>query len=348
MLAEHHHCSICPRAFRRRAHLKRHVESHNSDRPYTCSLCDSAFKRADVLKRHIQTCDGNLTSTQSKRRACDRCVRQKKACNLENPCRNCITKDSLCSYSLNAHFGSECSPSGRDRFPPLDNEWAVTANPRPLEFVGPEATIASPSDPLGSYEFNDFSTFNLFDGDITPWKEVFMLDEGTFIPSSSSIKSYRKCFEFLDLFTRSTGFIQSFDCGTYDQRKEVLQQAGASLKEGKPEAQNRNNITVLQHALGSPLQPSPPEDPLYWRTHQIILLVREVVTVKPRNSIVKMSWSSALEAMCFHFFSPSNLQKFMNLFWAIWHPNVNFIHRPTFDPLGCKTILLASMALIGK
>jgi len=43
-----------------------------------------------------------------------------------------------------------------------------------------------------------------------------------------------------------------------------------------------------------------------------------------------------------------NLQKYLELYWAIWHPNVNFVHRPTFNPIVCKSILLASMALIGK
>jgi hypothetical protein len=43
-----------------------------------------------------------------------------------------------------------------------------------------------------------------------------------------------------------------------------------------------------------------------------------------------------------------NLQKYLELYWAIWHPNVYFVHRPTFNPMLCKSILLASMALIGK
>jgi hypothetical protein len=32
----------------------------------------------------------------------------------------------------------------------------------------------------------------------------------------------------------------------------------------------------------------------------------------------------------------------------VWHPNVNFVHRPTFNPMNTPTTLLAAMALTGK
>jgi hypothetical protein len=90
------------------------------------------------------------------------------------------------------------------------------------------------------------------------------------------------------------------------------------------------------------------DDPLSLKTHQILLLVKEVVMIKPRNSAVTLDWSPVLEQICLQFFSPSNLRKFLQLYWSIWHPNVNFVHRPSFDPLSAKPSILATMALIGK
>jgi hypothetical protein len=84
------------------------------------------------------------------------------------------------------------------------------------------------------------------------------------------------------------------------------------------------------------------------KTHEILLLIEEVVMVKPRNSSVTLDWSPALKDACLHFFSPPNLRRFLGFYWAIWHPNVNFVHRPTFDPLAAKPTVLAAMALIGK
>ncbi|TQS33389.1 hypothetical protein Golomagni_06270, partial [Golovinomyces magnicellulatus] len=73
----------------------------------------------------------------------------------------------------------------------------------------------------------------------------------------------------------------------------------------------------------------------------------EVTVSKARNSIIKLEWSTSLEQNCFEFFSPSNIRKSLNLYWTIWHPNVNIIHRPTFNSCKVKPELLAAMVIIG-
>ena len=88
-------------------------------------------------------------------------------------------------------------------------------------------------------------------------------------------------------------------------------------------------------------------DPLSIKTHEILLLVEEVVTIKPRNSPVTLQWSPALKNACLQFFSPINLRKYLGFYWALWHPNVNFVHKPSFDAVSAKPALLAAMALIG-
>ncbi|EGS17106.1 uncharacterized protein CTHT_0074360 [Thermochaetoides thermophila DSM 1495] len=95
-----HRCPVCFKTYKRREHLQRHRSSHTSERPHRCLLCSASFQRSDVLKRHLQTCDGaSTTSSSSRRRACDRCVRQKKACNSAQPCHNCIKRAVECVYS---------------------------------------------------------------------------------------------------------------------------------------------------------------------------------------------------------------------------------------------------------
>ena len=69
---------------------------------------------------------------------------------------------------------------------------------------------------------------------------------------------------------------------------------------------------------------------------------------RPNNSTISLTWSPALEQRCLHFFSPPRFAKFIELYWSVWHPNVNILHRPTFDPTSAKSVLLAGMALIGK
>lgn len=51
-------CTICFKSYKRPEHLRRHLLSHSTWRPYVCASCGSSFQRSDVLRRHQQTCDG--------------------------------------------------------------------------------------------------------------------------------------------------------------------------------------------------------------------------------------------------------------------------------------------------
>ncbi|RFN45078.1 c2h2 transcription factor [Fusarium flagelliforme] len=156
------------------------------------------------------------------------------------------------------------------------------------------------------------------------WLDFVSLAAGNFqIHEDNNLDNYK--FHFLDNFTRRSGLIDSFDCGTYEQRVQVV-------------ARFLETDIPCDASLA---------DPLVIQTHQILLNIKEVVTVKPRNSVVELEWSTVLEQTCTQFFSPRNLRKFLALYWHIWHPNVNFVHRPTFEPAKAKSILVAAMALIG-
>ncbi|KNE70469.1 hypothetical protein AMAG_14595 [Allomyces macrogynus ATCC 38327] len=47
-------CSLCGRAFKRRADCHRHERSHFLDRPFACSECDKRFTRRETLVKHTQ------------------------------------------------------------------------------------------------------------------------------------------------------------------------------------------------------------------------------------------------------------------------------------------------------
>lgn len=129
---------------------------------------------------------------------------------------------------------------------------------------------------------------------------------------------------FLERFTRTAGLVSSFDCGTEDQRRMT--------------EMHFERITK-SHLAGHELD---------MKCREIVSLIEEVVKVCPRNSSVQeRSWTSELEAACIGFFTPISLSLHLELFWALWHPNVNFLHRPTFDPRTGKASLLAAMALTG-
>ncbi|KAE8368572.1 hypothetical protein BDV27DRAFT_40370 [Aspergillus caelatus] len=49
-------CSVCSAHFTRMEHLRRHLRSHDNERPYACALCQRTFTRKDAMKRHEKTC----------------------------------------------------------------------------------------------------------------------------------------------------------------------------------------------------------------------------------------------------------------------------------------------------
>jgi hypothetical protein len=129
---------------------------------------------------------------------------------------------------------------------------------------------------------------------------------------------------FLESFTRNTGFLDSFDCLTTEERIAAY-----------TTFTTRKSATLV---VG---------DDLRLKSHEIVTLIKEAIDVKPRNNPVKLTWSQVLETVCMDFFSPQHIRLWLELYWAIWHPNVNYMHRPTFDARTSKASLLAAMCIIG-
>lgn len=188
--------------------------------------------------------------------------------------------------------------------------------------------------------------------------------------SSPVSESRGYSFDFLYDFTSRTGLVSSFECATLEQRRQIVASFDQAYLDHHRRHQQQHLESLLSPSHYQHLQPSSygdddacvsatvDHDPTPWsywlhnpiviKLQKIVLLVKNVATVKPNNSTVTLTWSSELEQKCIQFFSPYRFEKFIELYWSVWHPNVSIVHRPTFDPTTSKSILLAAMALIGK
>ncbi|KAK4135923.1 hypothetical protein BT67DRAFT_448813 [Trichocladium antarcticum] len=367
-----HRCLVCSKTYKRREHLQRHRSSHTSERPHRCVLCSASFQRSDVLRRHVQTCDGPDNASPSRRRACNRCVHQKKACDSGQPCQNCAKRRVDCQYpNPSALAGTTIAVADADdplRPPPSstrpnpDHDPHLHTHADPL---GPTFELA----PFGNFDAlvqqavslfpilpDDWLGIDFSEPAIQDSFESFRNEPGD---DAAATRRHPYSFSFLYHFTSRTGLASSFDCATLQQRQQIV----AAFHQCSPEQ--------LQH--GDSLGATPPpsvsasfddnpyavpvshglswsswlHNPIVLKLQQMVMLIKNVVTVRPNNSTITLTWTPALEQKCLQFFSPSRFAKFIELYWSVWHPNVNFLHRPTFDPAASKAVLLAAMALIG-
>ncbi|KAK1829514.1 hypothetical protein QBC39DRAFT_262799 [Podospora conica] len=432
-----HRCPVCFKGYKRREHLQRHRGTHNADRPHRCILCSASFQRTDVLKRHLQSCDGTPAPASGRRRACDRCVRQKKACNSQQPCENCERRAVACQYSTGlvpapvpapgagavpggaASASTSASASGPDPsglpvgpVPPLaspasaDAEGTtsaaklpdvptpvsvptisnttttphldfgtshgghdialLTSAPQPAAHNYDTLMPSSPGLPMPHYlpfeehlHHHQPSAQDWFSGLAHP-DEIEVDSVEADRHSSPGSESRGHSFEFLYDFTSRTGLVSSFECATLEQRQQIVsafdhtylagQQSMAMMTPSPCLASDLSSLPLGYADMSAPAFAPLPywlHDPLVLKLQNIVLLITNVVTMRAKNSTVTLTWSPALEQRCLQFFSPYRFSKFIELYWSVWHPNVNIVHRPTFNPATAKCVLLAAMALLG-
>lgn len=350
-------CPTCSKSYKRREHLQRHSNIHLANRPYRCRICEATFARTDLLRRHSQTCRGSLeTATSShRRRACDRCARQKKACTLGQPCQGCLSKGTPCRYSTTVAGYTQDEPNLIERL--AEESWELfetsihrpgdpTGNTHMIAPTNSDTTLVQDLDLFLQGTLPDFPTTKS-GNDTLDWLNFLGVSSNSLSAEGNRINKGddSRQFRFLYNFTSRTGLSSTFECGTVVQRQNMLDALCGNQNEAY-------TIEVVGDA-GSTVfgQTESPNswlfDPLITRIHDIVIRLKEVVMSKPRNSAITQLWTPALEEQCLQFFTPSNIRAYLTSYWAIWHPNVNFVHKPTFDPVKAKSSLLASMTVIG-
>ncbi|KAI1616306.1 hypothetical protein EDD36DRAFT_428892 [Exophiala viscosa] len=325
-------CPTCSKSYKRPEHLRRHQISHGTERPHECMGCGNTFQRSDVLKRHLRTCDNlfdhpaQSTEPSVKRRA------------LSNPqTQPDPTISLLDSYDL----------------PASTDENSIRHGGGAPSFTNIAGWVSCG---LSSHDFDVPSD---------SWQDFLNLGSGVQSPASAMSDERHhddRSLNFLANFTSETGLVDAFDCGTLEQRRRVatsFQNDVVGSKKhtavpvpacadstvafaGNPTTSDVNEEYNSQAAVLQWLS-----DPLSLKSHEIITSIKDVVLQQSKNSCVDLSWSNTAEEACLHFFSPMNIRRYIHFYWAIWHPNVNIMHKATFHSASAKPALVAAMSVMG-
>ncbi|KAF7193887.1 Transcription factor 1 [Pseudocercospora fuligena] len=315
-------CDYCSKSYQQKAHLTRHYATHALQRPYSCTLCSADFQRSDVLARHLRTCVGKRGASQGNllRKSCDACRKSKKACDALRPCSGCTKKRVQCTYQ---DQGGAVGLTSGIPIAALETFLADYDNqlwPEDAEALSLPMSSSRPS-VLGTEEFHS----ELLSPSNTAWDDHLSGVE-LYGAKQTMDGDEARNLRFLERFTRNKGLLSSFDCGTESQRQALYQELCA--------------VKGRQQEI-------PGHGSLCDRQAQIVTLLKEVISVRPRKSIIHLTWSNDLCHQCSQFFSNRQLQVYLELYWQIWSPNIPFLHRATFDIATVDTRLLAAMAVIG-
>lgn len=260
---------------------------------FTCTQCTKAYKRPEHLQRHI------ATHSDERPYVCELCEATFQR------------SDVLRRHSKTCNGPRHAPPKGT---PAAANAYDVAAHVT-----------------KGSDGVDDLSAYLDWLPDVDEYADLLMADyfPGDYSaasvqpPAGSDAFRHDAPLRFLEGFTRKSGLVASFDCGTEEQRTATL-------------------LYLRSHS-----QPQEDAELLSSKCGEIVELVKEVATIKPRNSPVDLIWSPSDADACISFFSPKRVQLYLGLFWSLWHPNVNYMHRATFDPSSAKATLVAAMAVMG-
>ncbi|CAN9370243.1 unnamed protein product [Alternaria alternata] len=161
-------------------------------------------------------------------------------------------------------------------------------------------------------------------------------------------------FPFLDNFTKATGFVSSFGCGTKQQRLSITldpiranPSENASPREEKMLNTATHWVEIARNMLVQGSEDTADPGVSLYVTHRIVDQIRETAIKQHHRGSAGIHWSTSVEALCYEFFNPKNLDKCLALFWSCWYPNWPTIHAPTFKMAEKSPSLIAVMALVG-
>ncbi|KAH7161065.1 hypothetical protein EDB81DRAFT_783785 [Dactylonectria macrodidyma] len=361
------HCIFCEQSFYRRDVLKRHWTS--------CRQRIDANVDIPTLSQQVRG---------KKRKSCDRCVRLKRACDQKKPCQTCLARKERCLYNRVAHREPSSSPIAtlpppqRVSLEDLVHHTGREENQGSIENQFDETAITSQINTFLIDEeqatWDSVATLPLQLQNASPTSTSLIGQEmgnrlcdqanmfNVALPPASAVSTLTLnpgwAFPFLSRFTPSSGLLSCFECGTVSERQKLVQNHSDLYYSSSGDFVASNVIisdteaswttpAALQRPNFSSEWIPISNNPLLKLTNEIVQRIKDITISKPRGTKVMIDWSPAIENICYNFFSPANVEKFLRLFWACWYPNCPIIHKPSFAAEASSPILVGSMVLVG-
>lgn len=292
------------------------------------------------------------TPRPNKRRSCDRCARLKKACSLGFPCEACHARHIECSYGtshLAAASGALVQPpfsiSSSLTLPAPGN----TANFEALNLNMNSAGEAGAWNPSILNSWAEETIPFIFDSEYLFSSPLSICDASSEAQSARPSCIVTRLY-FLEHFTSVTGFAESFRCGSDTEMRGLIQSAQGNMPDwnlgkggtrwGQFSRVNSSSRDILQLSDSTvPIEVIGNCDKrccssfffadalegasfgsedwlsasLVGITNKIVSGLKAATQHHNQGSPITLDWSPLIEQVCVQFFSPSNINTYLQI-----------------------------------
>lgn len=255
--------------------------------------------------------------------SCHTCRLTKQACDSNLPCQTCLDRSVLCSYG-----DTPDSTAGQIQ----SDEWsyALLADPQSNLLADDDIVWTSPE-----------ALYPVQTGQNGILTQALSEMKGNVIAANNATTPV----EFLIHFTTSSGLNHSINFLTSREWNN-----DAPLDSGERQTLSEYTFdekftwaTVSDTTFQSHVEVSQMRD---WPLHP---LAQQAMEIRHGliDAILKRGPSGFDILSQVDFFSPRNLENFLNLFWIHWYPNMPLIHQPTFKCMKAPWELILVLSITG-
>lgn len=193
---------------------------------------------------------------------------------------------------------------------------------------------------------------------IPPCLDFSALDWLYWPQGTSDNVSVTESLEYLEYFTSANGMRTFLDRDTLKQRQKLVLEAEADLDVHRLYTNDDRDESDWGAPWSLDLACTDAEylmpdtsiistlDPLCPVTREIIQQIQSTIASNQDKNIT-LEWDESVQHSCDLFFTPANIRRFVEYFWALWYPNCPIVHRPSFDPQTASPTLVCVMVIIG-
>lgn len=290
----------------------------------TSGFLNLRFSSSDALRRHWQTCTERIsagdeiprrTPSGKRKQVCDSCTSRKRACSTGQPCSECSTRGTECTYhgvQRARPEGTRCTDPARAQSVASEQNLGLRKNTRhPDDEESNLCRVSRSRCPRLDFLINFTRATGL--------NAAYNYNGGNTLSSETETCSDDQ--STLEVSYCGTAASNPFVCYLDDVESALFGDISASAAVHPSLVHLEEMISEKTTFLWNSLQNSSNS------------------FTNDRSHISIHEWLS--------FFSPVNLNRYLSLFWDRWHRHCPIVHQATFELSDCSPLLLATMALLG-